>query len=194
MSELIFILGGARSGKSDYGLELARKLAGDAPVLFVATAQPGDDEMAARIARHQAERPDHWQTMEATTDLGTALTVHLTDIQRAPAVVLLDCLTLLVSNILFADGRSGDEEPMDTMQARLDSELDTLLAAVHTANLPLIVVSNEVGMGIVPLGRVSRNYRDLIGRANRRLATAADKAIFLMAGIPLNLKALQMDL
>lgn len=190
-ASLTLILGGARSGKSDYGLTLARNLAGDAPVLFIATAHPGDDEMADRIARHQAERPDYWQTMEAMMDVGAALTAHLTDIQRRPVVILLDCLTLLVNNVLFAEGRSGEDEPVFSMQARLDAEIDALLAAAQSVNLPMIVVSNEVGLGIVPLGRVNRNYSDLIGRANRRMAAAADQAIFLLAGIPLDLKALQ---
>lgn len=189
---LIFILGGARSGKSDYALEVARELAGDAPVLFIATAQAGDDEMAARIALHQSERPKHWQTLEAPLDVGAALTTRLAQTNHsAPAVLLLDCLSLLVSNVLFADGRSGEDEPIAGQQARLDAELDGLLAAARTAGTPLLVVSNEVGMGIVPLGRVNRNYRDLLGRANRRLATTADHAIFVLAGIPLDLTALR---
>lgn len=190
---LTFILGGARSGKSDYGLTLARTLAGDAPVLFIATAQPGDDEMADRIAHHQAERPEHWQTMEAVTEIGAALTAHLADIQRQPAVILLDCLTLLVSNVLFADGRTGEDEAIGEAQARLDAELEQLLVATRDTNLPTIIVSNEVGLGVVPVGRISRVYTDLIGRANRRLAAAADRAIFLLAGIALNLKELQID-
>lgn len=192
-SRLLFVLGGARSGKSDYALESARQLAGDAPVLFIATAQAGDDEMRARIAQHQSERPDHWQTLEAPLRVGAALRNHLAQMDRpAPAVLLLDCLSLLVSNVLFADGRSGEAESMASMQARLDAELDELLAAARSMDKPLIVVSNEVGMGIVPLGRVSRNYRDLLGRANRRMAAAADQAILVVAGIPLDLTALQV--
>lgn len=241
---LTFILGGARSGKSDYALESARTLAGDDPVLFIATATAGDDEMRDRIAQHQTERPHHWQTLEAPLDVGTTLADYLDeyrdeywdkyrddspdngtyqdieeylannlpdylpdylpDPQAAsqnghrsqppdaePAVLLLDCLSLLVSNVLFADGRSGEDEPMHEIQARLDAEIDALLDVAQESGKPLLVVSNEVGMGIVPMGRVSRTYRDLLGRANRRVAGAADRAIFVVAGIPLNLSRLR---
>jgi len=188
---LIFILGGARSGKSDYALELARQLAGDQPVLFVATAQAGDAEMAERIARHRTERPDHWQTLEAPRQVGEAIERCLAQATPSPAVIVLDCLTLLVSNVLFA-GEDAETEPYAAIQARLDAEVQALLAAARTANRPLIVVSNEVGLGIVPLGRISRVYQDLIGRANRQVATAAEQAIFLLAGIPLDLKRLQV--
>lgn len=189
---LTFILGGARSGKSDYALERARALAGDAPVLFIATAGAGDAEMNERIAQHRAERPDYWQTLEAPLRVGPALLDYLAQTPPpAPAVLLLDCLSLLVSNVLFAEGRSGEDEPMAQIQARLDAEIDALLDAAHSANRPLLVVSNEVGMGIVPLGRVSRNYRDLLGRANRRVAGAAGEAIFVVAGVPLDLTALR---
>ncbi|MFN8490445.1 MAG: bifunctional adenosylcobinamide kinase/adenosylcobinamide-phosphate guanylyltransferase [Caldilineaceae bacterium] len=189
---LIFILGGARSGKSDYALELARQLAGDQPVLFVATAQAGDAEMAERIARHRTERPDHWQTLEAPRQVGEAINHCLTQATPSPAVIVLDCLTLLVSNVLFA-GEDAETEPYAAFQARLDVEVQALLAAAQSANRPLIVVSNEVGLGIVPLGRISRVYQDLIGRANRQVATAAEQAIFLLAGIPLDLKRLQTN-
>ncbi len=185
---LTLILGGARSGKSDYALELAREIAGDAPVLFVATAQGLDAEMRERIERHRAERPAHWQTLDAPLDIGPALTQHFAQSQEAPpAAIVLDCITLLVSNVLFADGRSGEDEPFADVQTRLDVEIDALLAAARHVHVPLIVVSNEVGLGIVPAGRVSRLYRDLIGRVNRRLAAEAERALFLVAGVPLDL-------
>lgn len=192
IANLIFILGGARSGKSDYALELARQVAGDQPVLFVATAQAGDAEMAERIARHRTERPDHWQTLEASHQVGETIGSYLAQASLSPAVIVLDCLTLLVSNVLFA-GEDAETEPYAEIQARLDAEVQALFAAAQVAHRPLIVVSNEVGLGIVPLGRISRIYQDLIGRANRQVATAAEQAIFLLAGIPLDLKRLQTD-
>ncbi|CAN5420758.1 bifunctional adenosylcobinamide kinase/adenosylcobinamide-phosphate guanylyltransferase [soil metagenome] len=192
-SSLTFILGGARSGKSDYALELARQLAGEQPVLFVATAQAGDGEMAERIARHRSERPDHWQTLEAPRQVGESIVAYLTQAEQRPVVIVVDCLTLLVSNVLFA-GEDAETEPYLQIQARMDSEVDALLVAARVANCPMIIVSNEVGLGIVPLGRISRAYQDLIGRANRQVAAAAEHAIFLLAGIPLDLKALQMDM
>ncbi|MCX6047179.1 MAG: bifunctional adenosylcobinamide kinase/adenosylcobinamide-phosphate guanylyltransferase [Chloroflexi bacterium] len=190
---LTFILGGARSGKSDYALELARQLAGDQTVLFVATAQAGDAEMAERITRHRAERPEHWQTLEAPRQVGAAITTYLPQVARPPAVIVVDCLTLLVSNVLFA-GEDAETEPYLQIQARMDDEVAALLVAAHVANCPVLIVSNEVGLGIVPLGRISRAYQDLIGRANRQVAAAAERAIFLLAGIPLDLKALQVSL
>jgi adenosylcobinamide kinase/adenosylcobinamide-phosphate guanylyltransferase len=190
-SSLIFILGGARSGKSDYALELASQIAGEAPVLFIATAQAQDDEMAERIAHHKSERPGHWQTLEASLNVGSAWRAIVQSDEVSPKVVILDCMTLLVSNVLFMDGSDPEAVDEAILTARLMAEIDDLLAAAREQACPLIIVSNEVGLGIVPLGRINRLYRDLIGRANRRLAAAADQAIFLMAGIPLDLKEMQ---
>lgn len=189
-SLLIFILGGARSGKSDYALERARQLAGDAPVLFIATAQAGDGEMAERIAHHRGERPRHWQTLEASLDVGAAWRSFTPKTAR---VAILDCVTLLTSNVLFADGADPDTVDESVLTARLMAEIDDLLAAQRDLDVALIVVSNEVGLGIVPVGRVNRLYRDLIGRANRKLAQAADQAIFLLAGVPLDLTKLRIE-
>ena len=188
-----FVLGGARSGKSDYALGLARQLAGDGPVLFIATAQPGDDEMAERIARHRSERPGHWQTLEAPLAVGRLWQEYqISNTQYpTPRVAVLDCLTLLISNLLFAGEIDAESEDESVLQRRVNAEIDDLLAAHSRLNVPLIVVSNEVGLGIVPAGRISRLYRDLLGRVNRRLAGAADHAHFLLAGIPLDLKAWQ---
>ena len=192
---LYFVLGGARSGKSDYALELARGLAGDGPILFIATAQAGDDEMAARIARHQTERPHHWQTLEAPLRVGHRWRQYPISNPQSPvpSAAVLDCLTLLVADLLFAEGADPENDPESLFQGRVDAEIDDLLAVQSEVGLPLIVVSNEVGLGIVPAGRISRLYRDLLGRANRRLAGAADHPIFLLAGIPLDLKRWQAD-
>lgn len=191
---LILVLGGARSGKSDYALELAQRLAGDRPVLFVATAQAGDPEMAQRIQRHRQERPSHWQTLEAPTGVGPALTAQLARASAPePGVILLDCLTLLVSNVLLAHPDPAEEGEAASW-ARLRQELDGLLEAHGQLGRPFILVSNEVGLGIVPGDPLSRLYRDLLGRTNRYLAQVADQALFLLAGIPLDLKALQARL
>ena len=193
MAPLIFILGGARSGKSDYALELACQLAGDDPILFIATAQAGDDEMAEHITRHRTERPAHWQTLEAPLDVGRLWREHQLSNAPHPAarVAVLDCLTLLIANLLFAEGSDPENEAESAIQQRVDNELDNLLAAQTSLNRTLILVSNEVGLGIVPAGRISRVYRDVLGRANRRLAGTADHAYFLLAGIPLDLKSWQ---
>jgi adenosylcobinamide kinase / adenosylcobinamide-phosphate guanylyltransferase len=189
---LIFILGGARSGKSDYALELAQRMAGDGPVLFMATAQAGDGEMRERIARHRAERPDHWQTLEAPLKVGRLWRAHVGGTSAQSQVAILDCVTLLVSNVLFDEGIDPESEEESVLHARLMAEIDDILAAQRDLACALIIVSNEVGLGIVPMGRINRLYRDLIGRANCRLAAAADQAIFLVAGVPLDLTKLRM--
>jgi adenosylcobinamide kinase/adenosylcobinamide-phosphate guanylyltransferase len=167
---LTFLLGGARSGKSSLAVELAT--AWDGPVMFIATGEPGDDEMAERIRRHQGERPVHWQTVEAPVD---ALSV----LERAPeeAAVVLDCLSLWVANLLAR----GDLEP--EIEAASDA-----LAAVAAARPSLTVaVSNEVGLGVVPRTELGRRYRDVLGRVNARWAADAQHAAFVVAGRSLRL-------
>lgn len=183
--ELILILGGARSGKS----RLAERLAGQLGrhVLYVATAQAGDPEMAGRIARHRERRPASWRTIEAPTGVGQALA----QASGTADVVVLDCLTLLASNLLAPLGNEPDEA---TAAALLERELDGLLAAYEEGPASLIIVSNEVGWGLVspyPLGRL---YRDLLGWAHQRLAAQADRVYLVVAGIPLDLKRLQADM
>jgi adenosylcobinamide kinase / adenosylcobinamide-phosphate guanylyltransferase len=129
--------------------------------------------------------------LEVPDKVGVALTDYLAD--RAivqPGAVIIDCLTLLVSNLLFASA-DAENEPEAQIEARVDAEVAALIHAAQAAEQPVLIVSNEVGLGIVPLGRISRLYRDLVGRANRRLASATTQAIFVVAGIPLDLKQLQ---
>ena len=166
MTELIFVTGGARSGKSSFALQKAIELGGD-DVTFVATAERSDDEMMDRIARHQLERPSAWNTIEAPREIVIA------DLKSR--VVLLDCLSLLVSNLLL-DGL-GEETILERVRLSLESRAQTL-----------IVVSNEVGMGLVPEYLLGRQFRDVLGRANQLVARASTQAFFLVAGIPLRLK------
>ena len=172
--KLTLILGGARSGKSIYALRLAA--AAGAEVLFLATAEARDDEMAAKIARHRAERPARWRTLEATHAPAAALA-------NAPAtpVVLLDCVTLWVSNLVLADGATWEAAA---------AELEALLAWHRQSTSDLIVVSNEVGLGLVPADSISRAYREWLGWFNQRLAAAADRVFLLVAGLAVDLKAL----
>jgi len=168
------ILGGARSGKSDFAQALAEKRGGD-DVLFVATAQAFDDEMRARIANHRVARPAAWKTLEAPRDVASAL-------RTAPVarVVLIDCVTLWASNFLLA-------RPPET--ATDWREPDDLIEWYRGSSCELIVVSNEVGMGIVPDNPLARAYRDLLGRANKKLAEEADQVLLLVAGFALDVKA-----
>ncbi|MEM9204659.1 MAG: bifunctional adenosylcobinamide kinase/adenosylcobinamide-phosphate guanylyltransferase [Actinomycetota bacterium] len=164
---LVFVTGGARSGKSRAALEAARHCG--RPVVFVATATVGDDEMAERIARHQDERPAGWVTVDAPRALAAAIEAANPD-----ACVLVDCLSLWVTNELLADENLSIEQ--------LDPMLDTIIAVAADRPGPTIIVSNEVGSGIVPDNALSRSFRDLLGRANQRVAAAADHAHLSVAG------------
>jgi adenosylcobinamide kinase/adenosylcobinamide-phosphate guanylyltransferase len=177
MADLTFILGGARSGKSGYGERLAQSWAGE--VLFVATAQPFDEEMVERIERHQNNRPSQWRTVEAPTKVAAAIG------DETAEIVLLDCVTLLVTNLILGLGDGLDEAGA---QSAVDAEIDDLLAKMAAWNGRWIIISNEVGLGIVPDNQLSRIYRDVLGRANQRLAAAANEVVMMVAGLPLVIK------
>lgn len=184
-STLTLILGGARSGKSAYAQQLAHARGGP-HVLYVATALAFDDEMAARIASHRAERPAGWQTLEAAQGVGAAVTHYLNTAAVPPAVILVDCLTLLATNVLLPFGETPD--PRAAEEAVL-AEVDQLLESIRRSEAAWIVVSNEVGMGLVPPYPLGRIYRDALGRANQRLAAAAAEVLLMVAGLPWTLKS-----
>lgn len=181
---LTLVLGGARSGKSTYAQRLAAER-GEA-VVYVATAEAGDGEMAARIAAHRAERPAHWQTIEAPRAVGAAIrgaTIRSSATQ--PDVILIDCLTLLANNVIVPlPGAVTAQEA----EAALNVEVEELLEAYAHSSADWIIVSNEVGLGLVPPYPLGRVYRDALGRANQRLAAAADEVLFMVAGLPLKVK------
>jgi adenosylcobinamide kinase/adenosylcobinamide-phosphate guanylyltransferase len=181
MGNLTLILGGARSGKSTF----AERLASDRgqAVTYIATAQALDDEMLDRIAVHKASRPTPWRTMEIPTDIAGA-------IKRQPIqtdIVLLDCLTLLVSNLVLQATLQADIPDEERATLLVESELEGLKTAILTGSEDWIVVSNEVGMGLVPPYPLGRVYRDLLGWANQQVAFFADEIYFLLAGIPMRL-------
>ncbi len=164
----VLILGGARSGKSRHAMKLAEEKSKN-PVL-IATAVPGDKEMRQRIARHRRDRGAHWTTVEAPLELAAAIA------ELAPAdVAVVDCLTLWLSNLLHEEGGC-------------EIKVDQLLAAVGDSPAELILVTNEVGLGIVPATPLGREFRDEQGILNQRLAAIAGEVIFLAAGLPLRLK------
>jgi adenosylcobinamide kinase/adenosylcobinamide-phosphate guanylyltransferase len=189
---LILILGGARSGKSAYAEALAASVAGQRPILYLATATSSDDEMRTRILAHQEARPAHWRTVEAPLDPASPLKRALAKVD-AP-VVLLDCVTLLVANLLLEgaphEGAVIDDIDFVAGEARVAHALDALLALYERSHFTLIVVSNEVGMGVVPAYPLGRAYRDTLGRANTRLARAADATLLMIAGLPVEVSAL----
>jgi adenosylcobinamide kinase/adenosylcobinamide-phosphate guanylyltransferase len=183
--ELVLILGGARSGKSSHAQSLALELAGPR-VLYLATAEGRDDEMRARIAAHRADRPAGWRTLEAPLLSGLPCGPAVEDAQ----VVLLDCMTLLATNAIFAGaGGEGSGEPSAAeAEAAVAREVEALLKAYRASGASWIVVSNEVGMGLVPPYPLGRSYRDALGRANQAVAAAADRVILMVAGLPLKVK------
>lgn len=169
MTSSHFILGGARSGKSRRALQLAEKAA--ARRVFIATAQAFDDEMAARIAHHKTERGAGWSTIEAPLDLIPAL-------KTAPdhgQVCVVDCLTLWLSNLMHHE-------------RDVEAETTSLCRAIASAKLPLILVSNEVGLGLVPETPLGRSFRDAQGRLNQAVAQVCERVEFVAAGLPLTLK------
>ena len=174
---LTLVLGGVRAGKSRYAQQLATN---SRRVLFVATAEAGDEEMAARIATHQVERPSDWTTLEEPVDLVTALAPRLASYDT----VLLDCLTLWVSNLLLTKCDGHDAQPDIASQAR------RLLKLYEQADASWIVVSNEVGLGVVPATELGRIYADELGRVNQLFAAAADDVVVMFAGLPVNIRSL----
>ena len=171
---LALILGGARSGKSRYGLGLAARC--PAPRLFVATCEPRDAEMEARIEAHQRERGSDWATREVPLELAAALN----DAQDHYGVIVVDCLTMWVSNLLLQEGAS---------QGSIQTACEGLLAALAQTAAPTILVSNEVGWGIVPDNPLARKFRDQAGWLHQRLAQVADLVVLVVAGVPMLIKS-----
>jgi adenosylcobinamide kinase/adenosylcobinamide-phosphate guanylyltransferase len=178
---LTLILGGARSGKSSHAEQLAMQRG--KRVAYVATAQARDEEMVQRIANHQAQRPLDWQTLEAPTQVGNV--IAQAERTRDWDIVLVDCLTLLASNVILTL-----PEPVEVTaaEAALRVEIDALLAAYQASQASWVIVSNEVGLGIVPAYPLGRVYRDALGRANQQLAAVADEVLFMVAGLPMRVK------
>ncbi|MGO4209539.1 bifunctional adenosylcobinamide kinase/adenosylcobinamide-phosphate guanylyltransferase [Terriglobus sp. 2YAB30_2] len=172
-ASVILVLGGVRSGKSRYAQQLAEHRE---RVAFVATAERRDDpEMTAKIERHRADRPSHWMTIEEPLQLAEAIQQS----GRDHEIVIIDCLTLFASNLM--EFCAGD-------RSKQQIYIDQLCSALHNAPCSVILVSNEVGSGVVPAYELGRQFRDLVGEINQRVASVADTVLFMVAGLPLALK------
>lgn len=179
---LTLVLGGARSGKSHHAEQLALQCAG--PVTYVATAGEGDEEMQLRVALHRARRPEHWGLVEEPVHLAEALYTHA----QHGGCVLVDCVTLWLNNLLFAEQRDYPDTGLITPPEAWTAEIDALLTALPLLPGEVILVSNEIGLGVVPMGAITRFYVDELGRLNQRLAALADNVHLLVAGIPMVVK------
>lgn len=172
MSRIVFIFGGARSGKSSYAIELAKGR--DKKVAFIATCQPLDKEMTLRIGLHKKKRPSHWKTFEEPKDL----LGFLKGLEPDFDIVIIDCLTLFISNLL-SEGLTDEE---------VEGLMDEILKILKAAKYKSIIVSNEVGLGVVPENRLARRFRDLAGRINQKITMDAGEVIFMLSGMPLRIK------
>lgn len=172
MSKIIFVLGGARSGKSSYAAKLADRL--NKKVVFIATCQRLDKEMKRRIEIHRRNRPSYWQTFEEPSDVVSLLE----KLSNRFKVIIIDCLTLLVSNLLL-EGLNDNA---------IEDRIKKIFSVLKKHKSASIVVSNEVGSGIVPRLKLGRRFRDLAGRVNQLAAEKADEVFFMISGIPLKIK------
>ncbi len=172
--QCIFILGGARSGKSSFALKLAQAMSDR--VLFVATAEVKDEEMAERVQKHRQSRPPNWQVLEAPSSVGGRICQ-----EKGFDVVIIDCLSLLVSNLLIKGKRAGAEE-------RVNKEIEEIKTCIEGLDATFIIVSNEVGMGLVPPNKLGRVYRDLLGWVNQVIANFSQEVYLTVSGLHLRLK------
>ena len=180
MGNITLITGGTRSGKSDFALELAENTSLSAERIFVATCPKIDDEINERIRKHQEEREGHgWITVEEQLDI-----YGIIEKIDKPSVVLIDCMTLWVNNLLY----NAEMNKHDFSEQDMVKESKRIVELVRRKKIELFCVTNEVGMGIVPADKKSRYYRDLVGKCNKTIATLSDNAFLVSCGIPLKLK------
>ncbi|MBD3674383.1 MAG: bifunctional adenosylcobinamide kinase/adenosylcobinamide-phosphate guanylyltransferase [Planctomycetaceae bacterium] len=181
MGQAITILGGVRSGKSSFAEDLAQQL-GEENVTYLATAEAGDEEMSRRIERHQSSRPEGWKTVESRRELAKTISQLL----PLPKVILLDCLTIWISNILLDAG----DVPFEEIERQMRIEIEQFLEAVKGSNVTVIVVAGEVGMGVVPETLLGRQFRDLHGWANQTIVEASSNSYLMIAGRAVNLDSI----
>lgn len=186
MSKVILVLGGARSGKSTFAEKLAKKIGGS-NVTYIATAEALDQEMEERIAHHKSQRPMEWETIEAPTDIYQAIR----GIENS-RTVLIDCLTLYLSNRLLKEKPEGDFDLQRIVKVEEDiiEKIKIILTYAREREIDLIIVSNEVGQGLVPSYELGRVFRDISGRANQYISSKADEVYLTIAGLPLDLNEL----
>ncbi len=177
-SAVTLVIGGARSGKTRYAQQLGERVEN---VVFVATAHAGDEEMCTKITRHRKERPQHWHTVEESLDLGGTIERY----GSGADLIVIDCLTLFAANLLAAT----EDFPADKSEPEIARHIDYLCRALRATPCSVVLVSNEVGSGVVPAYPLGRRYRELLGEINQKTAQLADEVVLMVAGLPLSLKS-----
>jgi len=172
VKEKILVIGGCRSGKSSHALSLAEQIPGQK--IFIATCMPQDKEMEQRVLRHRQQRSSAWKTLEVPFFLPEA--IHKNGTKEH--VILVDCLTLWINNLILDDDKPGN----------IDHHIQKLTQSIEKAECPVILVSNEVGTGIVPENKLARLFRDITGFFNQKVAACVDRVIWMVAGIPVKIK------
>lgn len=185
MGKLILVTGGARSGKSSFAEDKVKGFGEN--ILYIATSVPFDEEMKLRIKKHREQRPPYWETLEAYKDMDIQLEGSL----NGRDAILLDCITIMVTNIMFEssmDWESLQSEDMAKMEEDVKKQIQKLLTVLKASLVPCVLVTNEIGMGIVPDSAISRLFRDIAGRTNQMLAREADEVYLCVSGIPVKIK------
>lgn len=185
MSNIILVTGGARSGKSNFAESLCIKQ--NNKTAYIATSIPFDEEMKDRVKKHQQSRPKEWKTYEIYKDIYSIIE----DLGKNHDTVIMDCVTLMVNNLMFTYGievDSATSEELNELESYIKDQITKLLEAVKETDLYFVIVSNEVGMGIVPENKLSRVYGDFVGRANQLIGKYSDEVYFVVSGIPMKVK------
>ncbi|WP_455539753.1 bifunctional adenosylcobinamide kinase/adenosylcobinamide-phosphate guanylyltransferase [Terrisporobacter sp.] len=185
MSNIILVTGGARSGKSNFAESLCIRQNNE--TAYIATSIPFDEEMKSRVKKHQESRPKEWKTYEIYKDIYTIVE----ELNENHKTVIMDCVTLMVNNLMFTYGIEVDKatsKELDELEDYIKDQIIKLMEALKKTDLYFVIVSNEVGMGIVPENKLSRIYADFIGRVNQLIAKYSDEVYFVVSGVPMKVK------
>ncbi|MEG0180389.1 MAG: bifunctional adenosylcobinamide kinase/adenosylcobinamide-phosphate guanylyltransferase [Terrisporobacter sp.] len=185
MSNIVLVTGGARSGKSSFAESLC--INQNNRTAYIATSVAFDDEMKDRVKKHQESRPQEWKTYEIYKDIYSIVET----LDKNHGTVLLDCLTLMINNLMFTYGidiETASTDEVNEIEEYIKNQIEKLLEKVKNTNLYFVIVTNELGMGIVPENKLSRIYRDFVGRANQQIAKTSDEVYLVVSGIPMKVK------
>ena len=185
MSKVILVTGGARSGKSNFAEKLCKERNNN--TAYIATSIPFDDEMKDRVRKHKESRPQNWKTYEIYKDIYTIID----DISKEHKTVILDCVTLLVNNLIFMHGIDIDNSTqyeIDELEKYIKEQVEKLLIEIKKTNLYFVIVTNELGLGGVSINKLTRVYTDIVGRINQQIAAQSDEVYFVISGIPMKIK------